>query len=95
MSTQEEIRERRRQKLLQKLDAKYKDVPLDEPENIISTTAPKSEESLTQSEYSQNNSKNLAQTPAKSQEEQPKVSVFEEYRKMKMAEQFGVCTTFD
>ena len=94
MSTPEEIRERRRQKLLQKLDAKYKDTPLNEEENNISTTVPKSDASITQAEYSQDDSRNLAQMPAKPQEEQTKVSVFEEYRKMKMSEQFAVYTTF-
>jgi len=81
MSTPEEIRERRRLKVLEKLNAKYKDTPAEEEQQIITNPAktdilpPKNIESETK-------------TTPNAPKEQSKASVFDEYKKMRNFQKF-------
>jgi len=87
MSTAEEIRERRRQKVLEKLNAKYKDVPTQEEEQVM--TNPIKTETLLP------NNESLTKPTPIAPREQPlaaesKTSVFDEYKKMRNFEKFEV-----
>ncbi len=88
MSTAEEIRERRRQKVLEKLNAKYKDVP-NEEEQIITNPI------KTETEILPQNPESITKpTPIAPREQpvatEPKTSVFNEYKKMRDFEKFEV-----
>ena len=88
MSTPEEIRERRRLKVLEKLNAKYKDTPTSEEEQVVTNTVqtdilpPKNIES------------EIKSTPAAPKEQatpaESKTSVFDEYKKMRNFQKFEV-----
>jgi len=95
MSTAEEIRERRRLKVQEKLNAKYKDTFQKEEEDEVILN--KSTEPLitnTKSEITPETTPSSSQVQPKTSEAEPKVSVFEEYRKMRNVEKFEVIFLF-
>jgi len=86
MSTAEEIRERRRLKVLEKLNAKYKDTPAEEEQPII--TNPVKADILPP----KNIESEIKTTPNVPQKQtvqaEPKASVFDEYKKMRNFQKF-------
>lgn len=91
MSSADEIRERRRQKVLEKLNAKYKDTPASDDNTPLQekpTENPNQPAHFeTQTLTKQPEVESQIKPKAK---EEPQVSVFDEYRKMRNFEKFQV-----